>query len=113
LAFYSYEANLRLVQHHAAPERASVSDLVEGGWLTLAPLIYEDFLPVSAAGIFTSNLGDGAQLAYQGQGKQDQFEAALGARVLDEIALYQQTSERSLAEALSALSRATSVQVAT
>ncbi|MDR6857535.1 VOC family protein [Variovorax guangxiensis] len=113
LAFYSYEANLQLAQQHAAPERAPVSDLVEGGWLTLAPLTYEDFLPVSAAGIFTSNLGDGAQLQYQGRGKQDQFEAALGARVLDEIALYQQTSERSLAEALSALSRATSIQVAT
>jgi uncharacterized glyoxalase superfamily metalloenzyme YdcJ len=32
--------------------------LVDGGWVDLAPVVYEDFLPRSAAGIFRSNLTD-------------------------------------------------------
>jgi len=113
LAFFSYEPNLRVAQQQVALESASVFELVESGWLTLKPLTYEDFLPVSAAGIFRSNLGDSAQPEYQSQGNRSQFEAALGAKVLDEISLYEQTSERSLAEALKALSRVATVQVAT
>ena len=35
---------------HALPE------LVDQGWLVAAPIVYEDFLPRSAAGIFASNL---------------------------------------------------------
>jgi uncharacterized glyoxalase superfamily metalloenzyme YdcJ len=35
----------------------SLSDLVEQGWVTATPIVYEDFLPRSAAGIFQSNLG--------------------------------------------------------
>lgn len=30
--------------------------LLDGGWLTAEPIVYEDFLPRSAAGIFASNL---------------------------------------------------------
>ncbi len=113
LAFFSYEPNLRVAQQQVAPASASVFELVEGGWLTIKPLTYEDFLPVSAAGIFRSNLGDSAQPEYQSQGNQGQFEAALGAKVLDEISLYQQTAERSLAQARQALSRSAADQVAT
>ena len=32
--------------------------LLDGGWLTAHPIVYEDFLPRSAAGIFASNLTD-------------------------------------------------------
>ncbi len=55
------------------------------------PILYEDFLPVSAAGIFRSNLGTGeaggteTPLAASGR---EAFEAALGAPVADEMALY-------------------------
>lgn len=35
-----------------------VADLVRDGWLRTAPVVYEDFLPRSAAGIFQSNLTD-------------------------------------------------------
>lgn len=39
----------------------SVRDLLAQGWLTPRPIVYEDFLPKSAAGIFQSNLdGDGS-----------------------------------------------------
>ena len=40
------------------PEGASLAELVDHGWLRLAPVVYEDFLPRSAAGIFQSNLTD-------------------------------------------------------
>jgi uncharacterized glyoxalase superfamily metalloenzyme YdcJ len=54
----------------------------------IEPLTYEDFLPVSAAGIFQSNLGDETRETYGDQGAQASFEAALGRPVLDPFALY-------------------------
>ncbi len=52
------------------------------------PILYEDFLPVSAAGIFRSNLGHGNGTNGLAAGERGRFEAALGAEVLDEMALY-------------------------
>jgi uncharacterized glyoxalase superfamily metalloenzyme YdcJ len=39
------------------------------------PITYEDFLPVSAAGIFQSNLGGEEQKQYQAHAAQQVFEA--------------------------------------
>ena len=39
----------------------TVSGLVEQGWLVATPIVYEDFLPRSAAGIFASNLDSHGQ----------------------------------------------------
>jgi uncharacterized glyoxalase superfamily metalloenzyme YdcJ len=52
------------------------------------PIVYEDFLPVSAAGIFQSNLTGEARHAYAQASSQAEFEAALGRAVLDPFALY-------------------------
>lgn len=52
------------------------------------PIIYEDFLPVSAAGIFQSNLGNEGQLSLAADPSQTRFEADLGSRVLNEFELY-------------------------
>jgi uncharacterized glyoxalase superfamily metalloenzyme YdcJ len=52
------------------------------------PLVYEDFLPVSAAGIFQSNLGDDAAQEFIASPNQKMFEHDLGATVLDEFAQY-------------------------
>ena len=49
------------------------------------PIVYEDFLPVSAAGIFQSNLGDDAAQDFVASPNQQRFEADLGATVLDEF----------------------------
>ena len=57
------------------------------------PILYEDFLPVSAAGIFRSNLGRDDRPAALAGGERARFEAALGARVLDEMALYAAEAE--------------------
>ena len=35
-----------------------ISDLLTQGWVRADPIVYEDFLPRSAAGIFQSNLSD-------------------------------------------------------
>ncbi|SEL01557.1 Uncharacterized metalloenzyme YdcJ, glyoxalase superfamily [Kosakonia sacchari] len=69
--------------------------LIERGWVVAQPITYEDFLPVSAAGIFQSNLGNETQARSHGNASKAQFEAALGCPVLDEFTLYQEASERS------------------
>jgi len=69
--------------------------LIERGWLSTQPIIYEDFLPVSAAGIFQSNLGNETQARSHGNASKALFEAALGCGVLDEFSLYQQAEDRS------------------
>ena len=55
---------------------------------TLIPVIYEDFLPVSAAGIFQSNLGDNTTQKITASSNQKLFETALGTAVADPFALY-------------------------
>ncbi|CAM6757842.1 2-oxoadipate dioxygenase/decarboxylase HglS [Citrobacter portucalensis] len=69
--------------------------LIERGWLVAQPITYEDFLPVSAAGIFQSNLGNETQARSHGNSSRDAFEQALGCAVYDEFALYQEAQERS------------------
>lgn len=68
---------------------------IERGWVVAHPIIYEDFLPVSAAGIFQSNLGNETQQRRHGNASKQRFEEALGCEVLDEFTLYQQAEERS------------------
>ncbi|EIX9752373.1 VOC family protein, partial [Klebsiella pneumoniae] len=69
--------------------------LIERGWVVAQPIIYEDFLPVSAAGIFQSNLGNETQARSHGNASREAFEAALGCPVQDEFELYRQAEERS------------------
>jgi uncharacterized glyoxalase superfamily metalloenzyme YdcJ len=49
------------------PTTAPPHELVEGGWIEPRPIVYEDFLPASAAGIFASNLTDAGNVD-EGQG---------------------------------------------
>ena len=69
--------------------------LIERGWLVAQPVTYEDFLPVSAAGIFQSNLGNETQVRSHGNASRQAFEQALGCPVYDGFVLYQRTEERS------------------
>ncbi|EFL9559112.1 VOC family protein [Escherichia coli] len=69
--------------------------LIERGWVVAQPITYEDFLPVSAAGIFQSNLGNETQTRSHGNASREAFEQALGCPVLDEFLLYQEAEERS------------------
>ncbi|UZE25560.1 VOC family protein [Pseudomonas sp. B21-056] len=81
----------------------SLEQLVEQQYLRAEPLVYEDFLPVSAAGIFQSNLGDDAQSRYAGQSNRQAFEQALGRTTIDELGLYAETQQRSIDECRVAL----------
>jgi uncharacterized glyoxalase superfamily metalloenzyme YdcJ len=74
----------------------ALEDLVRDGYLRVEPLVYEDFLPVSAAGIFQSNLGDAAQSHYGEHSNRQAFEVALGRSTMDELALYAETQRRSI-----------------
>ncbi|EPH6299566.1 2-oxoadipate dioxygenase/decarboxylase HglS [Escherichia coli] len=69
--------------------------LIERGWVVAQPITYEDFLPVSAAGIFQSNLGNETQTRSHGNASREAFEQELGCPVLDEFQLYQEAEERS------------------
>lgn len=79
--------------------------LVDRGFAAIHPIVYEDFLPVSAAGIFQSNLGNGPSTAIEASPNLAAFEAALGAEVADEFALYAQIERASAARVLAQISR--------
>ncbi|WP_053119207.1 VOC family protein [Pseudomonas sp. P1.31] len=83
---------------------ASLEQLLRDGYMKAEPLVYEDFLPVSAAGIFQSNLGDAAQTHYGEHSNRQAFEQALGRSTIDELGLYAETQKRSIDESLAALS---------
>ncbi|WP_417618548.1 VOC family protein [Oceanisphaera sp.] len=91
LAFFEYsltEAGNAVSGTYEQLELHDKETLIANGLLVATPLTYEDFLPVSAAGIFQSNLGESQTQAYQGNANKAEFEHALGARVVDELALY-------------------------
>ena len=83
--------------------KQTMTHLIEQGAVRLEPIVYEDFLPVSAAGIFQSNLHDDKQSSYEGNSNQQEFENALGACVHNELELYQTMQAKSLEECLIAL----------
>ena len=96
--------------------RHMVTGLLEQGIIRLEPIVYEDFLPVSAAGIFQSNLHDdstndnendnengGKQSKGEVHTNKEAFENALGAQVYDELALYQTLQAQSLKACLGQL----------
>ncbi|WP_292529038.1 DUF1338 family protein [Methylocystis sp.] len=102
LAFFRYspEASAKAVDPASRP---ALDDLLQAGALRAEPILYEDFLPVSAAGIFRSNLGDQRAEDLIERADQRAFEAVLGAPVVDELALYEEAETRSLATSLKAL----------
>ncbi|WP_102227209.1 2-oxoadipate dioxygenase/decarboxylase HglS [Acidimangrovimonas sediminis] len=79
--------------------------LVAAGILRADPIVYEDFLPVSAAGIFQSNLGDEAGQGFAANPNRARFEADLGAPVHDLHQRYAEAEAASLARALIELQR--------
>ncbi|MCO7229840.1 VOC family protein [Halomonas sp. CnH100-B] len=104
LAFFHYHAVPGTTASLPAQINADTLEaLIEQGALTCQPMIYEDFLPVSAAGIFQSNLGGEQRDEYASQANQAQFERDLGASVIDEIALYARRQQASLDKALAVL----------
>lgn len=56
LAYFTFSVAPRRADGQQPP--GSLRELLAAGWLRADPIVYEDFLPRSAAGIFASNLTD-------------------------------------------------------
>ncbi|MEI9418490.1 2-oxoadipate dioxygenase/decarboxylase HglS [Mesorhizobium sp. Cs1321R2N1] len=82
----------------------SLDDLLGRGYLRFDPITYQDFLPVSAAGIFQSNLGMNETQNYAERSNREAFEKALGAKVANELDLYAAAQQNSITGALAQLS---------
>jgi uncharacterized glyoxalase superfamily metalloenzyme YdcJ len=94
LAYFSYAPTDALPRGRLPA--GSADELVDAGVLRATPITYEDFLPVSAAGIFRSNLSDGEESRLSAESSQAAFEAALGATCLDPFGLYLDQEQDSL-----------------
>ncbi|WP_163577229.1 2-oxoadipate dioxygenase/decarboxylase HglS [Halomonas faecis] len=102
LAFFEY----RLTEAGRAAGTVVETDLetlIERDLVEARPITYEDFLPVSAAGIFQSNLGGGESQAYTGNASREALEEALGVAIIDELELYAEHERQSRENVLAAL----------
>ncbi len=76
-----------------------LEEWIEKGLARALPVTYEDFLPVSAAGIFKSNLDEkSGLLTREKSSNQELFEQALGKKVADYHELYRAQEEHSIKE---------------
>lgn len=82
---------------------SNLEDLIHQGAVQFDPIVYEDFLPVSAAGIFQSNLGDTTAQKFAASPSQQEFELHLGAAVLDEFEHYANLENASIEACLQQL----------
>lgn len=84
--------------HYRAASGLDLARAVRDGLLEAEPIVYQDFLPISAAGIFQSNLGDENGEAHEAHSSQRAFEAALGEPVRLSDTIYAQLQAESVAE---------------
>ncbi|KAK4700351.1 2-oxoadipate dioxygenase/decarboxylase, partial [Phenoliferia sp. Uapishka_3] len=94
LVYFRYE----LVEAGQEPEVAefTMDELIASGKVLAKPIVYEDFLPASAAGIFNSNLKSGESTISEGNPDQTAFEVALGSKVEDADRLYRERQSASV-----------------
>ncbi|MCC6495039.1 MAG: VOC family protein, partial [Propionibacteriaceae bacterium] len=96
--FFEFTAERR----GAGDPPTTVTGLVEAGWLVATPIVYEDFLPRSAAGIFASNLDNQGSRDAREEGSPrdlDWIAEAVGRTVHDPMRLYAEQSRASLVAA--------------
>jgi uncharacterized glyoxalase superfamily metalloenzyme YdcJ len=104
LGYFSYSLTPKGMAAEASPV-FDLEALIDEGLIQFDPVVYEDFLPVSAAGIFQSNLGDGTQQEFVASPNQSRFEADLGAEVLNEFEHYGNIERMSLDACRASLTR--------
>ena len=89
-----------------------IESLIADGFINVSPMVYEDFLPVSAAGIFTSNLSSESNKSFESPASitiikenpnQHCFEKALGIKIVNSFELYESAQQASLNEAMKQL----------
>lgn len=101
LGYFRYHLAKNSTLHSDQP--FDLEALIKTGAVETTPILYEDFLPVSAAGIFQSNLGGTEQKVYSVTHEQAAFEDALGAAVADPFSLYESIEQESIATLRAAL----------
>lgn len=100
LAYFTYRVAPDRPRDGSRPPTA-LGDLVAQGWVRAEPIVYEDFLPRSAAGIFQSNLSGEGSRDNEQQGAaydSDWLSGAIDREVLDPFALYERQQNNSLAQ---------------
>jgi uncharacterized glyoxalase superfamily metalloenzyme YdcJ len=78
---------------------ADLSSLLKQGYVHAEGLRYEDFLPISAAGIFASNLGQYGTKSTAAQKpvyRQEQLEAIMGRKIVDSHQTYKGLEAQSI-----------------
>ena len=96
LAYFTFTVD---AERRATTPPETLAELIEHGWVRAEPVVYEDFLPRSAAGIFQSNLtGDGSKdLTQQATDLDGEWMSGVLERPLhDPYDLYARQRERSL-----------------
>jgi uncharacterized glyoxalase superfamily metalloenzyme YdcJ len=108
LGYFRYRLLERPADGRKPP--VDVAGLIDGGWADVEPIVYEDFLPRSAAGIFQSNLaGNGSRdTAATGSGRNAHWMQDVLERTVHEPAdLYAAQSQESLRHVLTRLQETT------
>lgn len=98
LAYFTYSLGEGVT--NAPVDPSDIDKLIDMGILKFEPITYEDFLPVSAAGIFHSNLGANGGTSHSMTADQSSFEKALGCPIRNEFELYRAMQEESLSSCL-------------
>ena len=100
LAYFTYRLDPDRPRDGSRPP-AGIGDLLTQGWVRADPIVYEDFLPRSAAGIFQSNLsGEGTRDNERQGAAYDAawLSGAIDRDVLDPFVLYEQQQNHSIAQ---------------
>ncbi|MEW1926873.1 2-oxoadipate dioxygenase/decarboxylase family protein [Streptomyces sp. NPDC088360] len=100
LAYFTYRAAPDRPRDGTQPP-TTIGELESRGWVRAEPVVYEDFLPRSAAGIFQSNLSGEGSLDTEQEGAaydSDWLSGAVDGEVLDPFALYERQQSLSITQ---------------
>ena len=103
LAWFQYRVDWDKLQSVETLKSDDLEYLIKSGYVVYEPIVYEDFLPISAAGIFQSNLvkprpTNGGSPGLVPCSNKGEFELALGVEIMDEMILYKKIQDDSLAK---------------
>lgn len=102
LAWFKYYVSPDNASLKGGQSNMTVDDLIQQGLICYEPMTYEDFLPLSAAGIFRSNLKTSTQdnscLEEASGASRGKLQESLGMPILDEIQTYEKLQKASLVE---------------
>lgn len=99
LGYFNYSAGMTT----SIQSSLDLDTLINQNIIRIHPITYEDFLPVSAAGIFQSNLDDHATRPLARSPNQQAFEQDLGCAVINEFEYYAGMQAESLRHCLQQL----------